>query len=43
MYPFWEGLFIHSTLYVAFTSAFHVFVSHLTVAAAWFNYLSAAR
>lgn len=37
MYPFWEGLFIHSTLYVAFTSAFHVFVSHLTVAAAWFN------
>ncbi len=37
MYPFWEGVLIHSTLYVAITSAFHVLVSHLTVAAAWFN------
>ncbi len=37
MYPFWEGLFIHSTLYVALVSAFHVLASHLTVAAAWFN------
>ncbi|MCS6774672.1 MAG: cytochrome c [Anaerolineae bacterium] len=37
MYPFWEGLFIHSTLYLAFTSAFHVLASHITVAAAWFN------
>ncbi|MGQ9814762.1 MAG: cytochrome c [Candidatus Roseilinea sp.] len=37
MYPFWEGILIHSTLYVAINSAFHVLVSHLTVAAAWFN------
>jgi mono/diheme cytochrome c family protein len=37
MYPFWEGLFIHSTLFVAVVSAFHVLASHLTVAAAWFN------
>lgn len=37
MYPFWEGVLIHSTLYVAITSAFHVLASHLTVAAAWFN------
>ncbi|PJF47614.1 MAG: cytochrome c [Chloroflexi bacterium] len=37
MYPFWEGLGIHSTLYLAVVSAFHVLVSHLTVAAAWFN------
>lgn len=37
MYPFWEGLLIHSTLYVAIVSAFHVLASHLTVAAAWFN------
>jgi mono/diheme cytochrome c family protein len=37
MYPFWEGVSIHSTLYVAINAAFHVLVSHLTVAAAWFN------
>ncbi len=37
MYPIWEGLFIHSAMYVAIVSAFHVLASHLTVAAAWFN------
>jgi cytochrome d ubiquinol oxidase subunit I len=37
MFPFWEGLFIHSTLFVAVVSAFHVLASHITVAAVWFN------
>lgn len=37
MYPVWEGLFVHSAMYVAIIAAFHVFASHLTVAAAWFN------
>lgn len=37
MYPIWEGIFIHSAMYVAIVSAFHVLASHLTVAAAWFN------
>jgi mono/diheme cytochrome c family protein len=37
MYPVWEGLFIHSAMFVAIVSAFHVLASHLTVAAAWFN------
>lgn len=37
MYPVWEGIFIHSAMFVAIVSAFHVLVSHLTVAAAWFN------
>lgn len=37
MYPIWEGMFIHSALYVAMVAAFHVLASHLTVAAAWFN------
>ena len=38
MYPFWEGLFIHSTLFVAVVSAFHVLASHITVAAVWLNF-----
>jgi hypothetical protein len=37
MYPVWEGLFIHSAMFVAIVSAFHILASHLTVAAAWFN------
>ncbi|GAB4125974.1 MAG: hypothetical protein OHK0050_38410 [Roseiflexaceae bacterium] len=37
MYPVWEGLFVHSAMFVAIIAAFHVLASHLTVAAAWFN------
>jgi mono/diheme cytochrome c family protein len=37
MYPIWEGVFVHSAMYVAIVAAFHVLASHLTVAAAWFN------
>ncbi len=37
MYPVWEGMFIHSAMYVAIIATFHVLASHLTVAAAWFN------
>ncbi|MEM8530532.1 MAG: cytochrome ubiquinol oxidase subunit I [Chloroflexota bacterium] len=37
MYPVWEGLFVHSAMFIAIVAAFHVLVSHLTVAAAWFN------
>lgn len=37
MYPVWEGLYVHSAMYVAIIAAFHVLASHLTVAAAWFN------
>ena len=37
MYPIWEGLFVHSAMFVAIIAAFHVLASHLTVAAAWFN------
>ncbi|MGB9739816.1 MAG: hypothetical protein ACP5UR_00240 [Chloroflexus sp.] len=37
MCPIWEGRFIHSAMYMAIVSAFHVLASHLTVAAAWFN------
>ena len=37
MYPIWEGLFVHSAMYVAIIATFHVLASHLTVAGAWFN------
>lgn len=37
MYPVWEGVFVHSAMFIAIVSAFHVLVSHLTVAAGWFN------
>ncbi|MGQ9657909.1 MAG: c-type cytochrome [Fimbriimonadales bacterium] len=37
MYPTWEGVLVHSAMYVAIVAAFHVLASHLTVAAAWFN------
>ena len=37
MYPVWEGILVHSAMYVAIVAAFHVLASHLTVAAAWFN------
>lgn len=37
MYPIWEGILVHSAMYVAIVAAFHVLASHLTVAAAWFN------
>jgi len=38
MYPTWEGLGVHSTMFVAVIAAFHVIASHLTVGAAWFNF-----
>lgn len=37
MYPIWEGIGIHSALYVALIASFHVLASHLTVGATWFN------
>ena len=37
MYPVWEGIWLHSGMYIALIASFHVLVSHLTVAAAWFN------
>lgn len=37
MYPVWEGVFVHSAMYIAIIAVFHVIVSHLTVAASWFN------
>lgn len=37
MYPVWEGVWIHSALYVALIASFHVLASHLTVGATWFN------
>lgn len=37
MYPIWEGVFVHSAMFVAIVSSFHVLASHLTVAAGWFN------
>lgn len=37
MYPVWEGVFVHSAMFIAIVSAFHVLVSHITVAAGWFN------
>ncbi|MGE0727621.1 MAG: cytochrome ubiquinol oxidase subunit I [Acidimicrobiia bacterium] len=37
MYPVWEGVGVHSAMFVAIIAAFHVVASHLTVGAAWFN------
>ncbi|MDW8426610.1 MAG: hypothetical protein RMK51_11815 [Meiothermus sp.] len=37
MYPVWEAVFVHSAMFIAIVSAFHVLVSHPTVAAGWFN------
>lgn len=37
MYPVWEGIKVHSAMYVAIIAVFHVVASHLTVGAAWFN------
>ena len=38
MYPTWEGMGLHSTMFVAIIASFHVIASHLTVGAAWFNF-----
>ena len=37
MYPTWEGMGVHSAMFVAIIAVFHVVASHLTVGAAWFN------
>ena len=37
MYPVWEGVGVHSAMFVAIIASFHVVASHLTVGAAWFN------
>jgi len=37
MYPTWEGVWVHSAMYVAIVATFNVLASHLTVAGAWFN------
>lgn len=37
MYPVWEGIGVHSAMFVAIIAVFHVVASHLTVGAAWFN------
>ncbi|RDI95988.1 cytochrome c [Meiothermus sp. QL-1] len=37
MFPIWEGVWVHSAMFIAIISAFHVLASHITVAAGWFN------
>jgi len=43
MYPVWEGVVVHSAMFIAIIASFHVLVSHFTVAASWFNLLVERR